>query len=146
MSSSLVQALRSDRCGSDPVRVVRPVFLDEGFPWNAVRVPVQHQWPVPDEWDHLGCHGEIVSDDVGLGDSFFLPHWLVKVGERELLPIDLNYFFNPSQQSSLRSRRSCCNTVNCPRVILLFDEFGNRPVLKGWDEDFAASSDLEGCD
>jgi hypothetical protein len=36
--------------------------------------------------------------------------------------------------------------LTAPRVILLFDVFGNGPVLKGWDEDFAASSDLEGCD
>src|SRR6266849_9500428 len=73
VSGGFVQALGSYRCGSDPVRMVRPVFLHEGFSWDAVRVAVEHQGPVADERDHLGCDGQIVLDNVGFGDSFLLP-------------------------------------------------------------------------
>src|SRR5881396_2093265 len=40
-----VQALRSYRCSPHPVRMMRPVFLDERFSRDAVWISVQHQGP-----------------------------------------------------------------------------------------------------
>src|SRR5881397_1244050 len=91
--------MRSDGHCSDPVGMVGPVFLDERLVIDSVREPVQHQRSVLDERYHLGRDREIVLDQVGLCDSLFLPHQLLKIRENYPAPVKLNNLLRLLQSS-----------------------------------------------
>src|SRR5712692_1813986 len=80
-----------------PRRVMRPVLLHEGLVRDPVGKPVQHERPITYYREHLRRDRTVVLDYVGLGDSLFLPHRLVKVGEDYPPPVNLDDFLGPLQ-------------------------------------------------